>query len=403
MMSLPDGRLLVPLTLTDALVERWTAFYETAHALPELSHQEFRTTELIEGHLAELGVEHFRVSETGTVAIVRNGDGPVIAFRADIDALPVTEDTGLAYAATNGAMHACGHDTHFSALLGAIDHLVAHRDSWSGTLVAIFQPAEETGSGAAAMLEGGLWERAPRPEVLLVQHVGPMPAGLVASKTENILSLSDTLWVTVHGQQAHGAQPQDSIDPIVAAAAIVTKLQTIVSRVVAPGSGVVVTVGMIQGGTAPNIIPETCHFTVNVRTPEPELRERVMAQLRRILEAEALASGTRVEVERHEAFGRCYNDPEQTEVVLDALRAEFGEGGVVVLPQAATASEDAGELADAIDVPLVFWFFGSLPPEAFAEGLPPVNHSPFFAPDGAGAMRTGIRAAVSAIQHYLGR
>lgn len=398
----PDGRLIVPTTLTDSLLQRWTSFYETAHAMAELSHQEFRTTELIEAQLDELQVPYFRVSETGTVGVVRNGEGPTIAFRADIDALPVVEDTGLSYASTNGAMHACGHDTHFSALLGAVDYLLANRQAWAGTLVLIFQPAEESGSGALTMVEGGLWERAPRPEVLLAQHIGPMPAGLVATKSENVLSLSDTLWVTVRGRQAHGAQPQDGIDPVVAAAAIVTRLQSIVSRSVAPGAGVVVTVGTISAGTAPNIIPDTCEFTINVRTPEAEVRSAVIDQVRRILDAEALASGTQVTVERHEAFGRCYNDPAQTDRVLDSLRGEFGTEHTNVLTGIAQASEDVGELADAIGAPLVFWFFGSLPVEAFAAGAPPVNHSPHFAPDGAGAMATGIRAAVAAITGYLG-
>ncbi len=397
---------------TPDLLERWTSFYEDAHAHPELGHAEFRTTDNIERELDRLGVENFRVCGTGTVGVLRNGAGPTIAFRADIDGLPVVEQTNLPYAsrATGeykgeqvGVMHACGHDTHFSALLGTVEHLLAHRDAWAGTLVLIFQPAEESGDGADRMVAGGLWDRAPRPEVLLGQHVGPAPAGMFALRAGHLMSLTDTLQVTVHGQQAHGSQPQDAVDPIVAAASLVGRLQTVVSREVAPGAGVVVTVGTIRGGTAPNIIPETCELTINIRTPDEATREPVVAAVRRIMQAEALASRTRVEVDSMDSFSRCFNDPEETEKVIGALRGAFSEEAVILMPSAATASEDVGVLADSIGIPLVYWFFGAAPMEAFADGMPPINHSPHFAPDGALAMDTGIRAATAVILSYLGR
>ena len=395
----------------EELVERWVAFYEVAHAHPELAHAEHRTTEMVEAELDRLGVEHFRVSSTGTVAVIRNGEGPTVAFRADVDGLPVTEETGLPYASRDvaeqggegvGLMHACGHDTHFTALLGALEHLLSVREQWAGTLVLVFQPAEETGSGADAMLAGGLWDRAPRPDVVLAQHVGPLPSGMYVTKPRDMMSLGDTLAVTVRGRQAHGSQPESSVDPVVVAAAMVLRLQTIASREVSPRAGVVVTVGTIRGGTAPNIIPDTCSFTINVRTPDAATRETVMEAVDRILRAEAAASRASVEHETISSFPRCFNDPEQTDKVRAALVDAYGEQAVMVLDHGVTASEDAGALADAIDVPLVYWMFGGFEPSAFDGGMPAGNHSPHFAPHGPSAVRTGIAGAVVAVLGYVG-
>lgn len=395
----------------EELVGRWVEFYEDAHAHPELAHAEHRTTDVIEAALDRLGVEHFRVSPTGTVAVVRNGEGPTIAFRADIDGLPVTEETGLPYASREvaqhggesvGLMHACGHDTHFTALLGALDHLLSVRDDWTGTLVLVFQPAEETGSGADEMLAGGLWDRAPRPEVVLAQHVGPLPAGMYVTKPRDMMSLGDTLAVTVRGKQAHGSQPESSVDPIVAAAAMVLRLQTIASREVSPRAGVVVTVGTMRGGTAPNIIPDTCSFTVNVRTPDAAVRESVMEAVDRILRAEAAASRATVEHESTSSFPRCFNDPEQTEKVRAAFVDAYGEQAVMLLDHGVTASEDAGALADAIEVPLVYWMFGGFEASAFDGAFPAGNHSPRFGPHAPSAVRTGIAGAVTALLAYVG-
>jgi hippurate hydrolase len=253
------------------------------------------------------------------------------------------------------------------------------------------------------MLAGGLWERAPRPEVVLSQHVGPLPAGMYVMRPENMMNLGDTLTVTVRGRQAHGSQPETSIDPIVAAAAMVLRLQTISSREVSPTSGVVVTVGRIRGGTAPNIIPDTCEFTVNVRTPDEATRDTVMSAVHRILKAEADASRATVTTAANSSFPRCFNDPEQTARVRAAFTDAWGDAAVMSLPHPVSASEDAGALADSIEVPLVYWMFGGFPPEAFADGVPPGNHSPHFAPHGPSALRTGIAGAVTALGVYLGR
>lgn len=384
-----------------------------AHAHAELSGQEFTTTDRIEAELARLGLEYFRVSATGTVGILRNGEGPVVAFRADIDGLPVTEDTGLDYASTDtalfegqtvGTMHACGHDTHFTSALAAADYLSQHLDAWAGTLVLLFQPAEETGDGANAMLAGGLWERAPRPQVVLGQHVMPLPVGQAALRAENVMSLADTLRVTVTGKQAHGSQPDLSVDPIVAVASMVLRLQTIVSRELVPGTAAVVTVSVLRAGAAVNIIPETASFVLNIRTPDEPTRNTVRAAVHRIVDAEAAAARASVSYEQLNRFPRCFNDPKQTERVQELLGQALGAENVHTLPAAVTGSEDVGALADSIDVPLVYWFFGGFGPESFAGGATPAgNHSPHFGPQAEGALRTGITLAVTSLLGYLGR
>ncbi|RKW70825.1 amidohydrolase [Galactobacter caseinivorans] len=400
-------------TPEDSLLQRYLDFYKESHAHAELSGQEFATTDRIEAELDRLGIEHFRVSQTGTVGILRNGEGPVVAFRADIDGLPVTEDTGLPYSCKDtaqfngesvGTMHACGHDTHFTSALAAADYLSQHRERWEGTLVLIFQPAEESGDGANAMLAGGLWERAPRPEVLLGQHVMPMPAGQVALRAENQMSLADTLRVTVTGKQAHGSQPDLSVDPIVAVASMVLRLQTIVSRELKPGTAAVVTVSVLRAGTAVNIIPDTASFVLNIRTPDQASRDTVLAAVHRIVDAEAVAARAQVSYETLNQFTRCFNDPEHTARVQALLGQALGADQVHIMPAAVTGSEDVGALADAIGVPLVYWFFGGFGPESFRDGATPAgNHSPHFGPQAESTLRTGISCAATALMGYLGR
>lgn len=400
-------------TPDDSLLQRYLGFYKESHAHPELSGQEFATTDRIEADLDRLGIEHFRVTETGTVGILRNGEGPVVAYRADIDGLPVTEDTALPYSSTDtaryegetvGTMHACGHDTHFTSALAAADYLSQHRDLWAGTLVLIFQPAEENGAGASGMLAGGLWNRAPRPEVVLGQHVMSLPTGQAALRAENLMSLSDSLRVTVQGKQAHGSQPNLSVDPVVAVASMVLRLQTIVSRELTPGTAAVVTVSVLRAGAAPNIIPDTASFVLNIRTPDQVTRDIVLAAVHRIVDAEAAAARASVSYEQLNQFPRCFNDPEQTPRVHALLGQALGAENVHTLPAAVTGSEDVGALADAIDVPLVYWFFGGFGPEPFQdENGAPGNHSPQFGPQAEGALRTGISLAVTSLLGYLTR
>jgi len=387
--------------------------YKNYHRAPELSSVEHRTAESIETRLTELGIEHFRSGGTGVVGLLTNGEGPVVGFRADTDGLPIAEDTGLDYASTatgtlpDGSeaptMHGCGHDTHITAALAAAAHLTANRDKWHGTVVLLFQPGEETAWGAKAMVDDGLWDRAPRPEVVLAQHVMPLEAGKFWLRPGNMASLADSWRITVRGRQAHGSQPEKSLDPIVAAASMVLRLQTIVSRELAPITPAVVTVGTFHAGLKENIIPETAEFSINVRTPDEDVRAHVLGSIRRIVAAEAAASGIEepaiVEINR---FPRLFNDAGHTARATAALTAAFGPDSVIAAPLG-MGSEDAGWLGDSIGVPVVFWSFGAFPAEAFADGASPAgNHSPHFAPDAELAVVNGTGAALAVLLEYLG-
>lgn len=271
--------------------------YKDLHAHPELSMQEHATADRIAAELTGLGVDSFRCGGTGVVAVVRNGEGPVVAFRADSDGLPIAEDTGLPYAShATGTMpdgtqvpvmHGCGHDVHVSSALGAVRVLTEHLDAWSGTVVFIFQPGEETAQGARALLDDGLWDKVPRPQVVLGQHVGPIPYKTVRITPGPAMAIADSLAITLVGKQSHGSQPQDSIDPVVLGAAVVQRLQGIVSREVDPHDSAVVTVGTFHAGLKDNIIPDRAELTVNVRTFRPEVREKVLAAIERIVRGEA--------------------------------------------------------------------------------------------------------------------
>ena len=389
------------------------ALYRHLHAHPELSMQEFATATLIEERLDDLGIASFRCGGTGVVGILRNGNGPVVAFRADSDGLPIEEATGLDYASADTGtlpdgtvvpvMHGCGHDTHVASLLGAADVLAGNRDAWSGTLVLIFQPGEETAAGALAMLDDGLWDRAPRPEVVFGQHVMPRPVGTVSISSGPVAAMADSLRVTVHGQQSHGSQPQDSIDPIVMAAHMVTRLQGIVSRELDPRKAAVVTVGTFHAGLKENIIPASAEFTLNIRTFDEDVRAQVLAAVRRIIEAESAASGApKPTIEEMYRFPQCFNDPDAVPAVTEALRGSLGAGSVEITPPM-MGSEDFGHLGTAIGVPSVFWMFGGTPAEAFDGPAPiPVNHSPFFAPDLEGSLAGGVSAAVAVLLSRLG-
>ncbi|MCR1162435.1 amidohydrolase [Paenarthrobacter sp. UW852] len=385
--------------------------YRHLHAHPELSMQEFATATVIEEQLDGLGIEHFRCGGTGVVGVLRNGDGPVVAFRADSDGLPIEEATGLDYASTDTGtlpdgtvvpvMHGCGHDTHVASLLGAAEVLTDNRDVWSGTLVLIFQPGEETAAGALAMLDDGLWDKAPKPEVVFGQHVMPRPVGTVAISSGPVAAMADSLRVTVHGQQSHGSQPQDSIDPIVMAAHMVTRLQGIVSRELDPRKSAVVTVGTFHAGLKENIIPASAEFTLNIRTFDEDVRRQVLAAVRRIVTAEAAASGAPgPDIEEMYRFPQCFNDPDAVPPVLEALRLALGAESVEITPPM-MGSEDFGHLGTAIGVPSVFWMFGGTP-VAGLEGPVPVNHSPFFAPELEGSLAGGVSAAVAVLLSRLG-
>ena len=399
--------------LEPQLIESMHQLYRELHAAPELSMQEHATAQRLEAFLDELDIEHFRCGGTGVVGILRNGDGPTVAFRADTDGLPVAEDTGLEYASTacgtldDGTevplMHACGHDTHMATAMTAIRVLVANPDVWAGTLVIIFQPGEETAAGAQAMIEDGLWEKAPTPEVVYGQHVMPNLTGTINYSLGDAMSMADSWRVTLYGRGSHGSQPQDSTDPIVLGAHIITRIQGIVAREIDPRDAAVVTVGTFHAGLKENIIPATAEFTLNVRNLDATTRNVVLAALRRIINGEAMASGApEPKIEELSTFPRNYNDPTETTAAMTALKAELGDKAVIET-EPLMGSEDFGALAAAIEVPSVFWMFGGHSQKRLDSGQVPVNHSPFFAPVMEPTLSTGLRAALAVLLSKLGR
>jgi len=398
---------------TAVTAERMQQLYRHLHAHPELSMQESETAAFLTERLDALGIDTFRCGGTGVVGVLRNGAGPTIGFRADTDGLPIEEQTGLAYASvTRGtladgtdvpAMHGCGHDTHMTVALTVAEHLVTNRAQWAGTLVFIFQPGEETGAGARAMIEDGIWDRAPHPEIIYGQHVWPGLAGTIDISSGVAMAMADSWKVTVHGRQAHGSQPDQAIDPIVLGAHMIVRLQTVVSREVHPMKSAVVTVGTFHGGLKENIIPASAEFTLNVRTFDEEVRTRVLGSLRRIISAEAQASGApEPQIEVLSAFPRCYNDPASTTHLIDALGRSLGEDSIFEVPPV-MGSEDFGLLAEAIGVPSVYWMFGGYSQVSIdAVDTVPGNHSPHFAPDSEPALAAGLTAALAAILSQVG-
>lgn len=394
------------------LRERLHELYVHLHQHPELSMQEHETAALIEERMGALGYDVFRCGGTGVVAVLANGEGPVVGFRADTDGLPLQEDTGLPYASTargtlpDGTevpvMHACGHDTHITAAVGAATLLAQDRDSWAGTVVFIFQPGEETAAGAAAMIADGLWDRAPRPEVVYGQHVWPGLAGSIDVTRGPAMSYSDAWKVTVKGRGGHGSQPESTIDPVVLAAHMIVRIQSLLSREVAAQKAAVITIATIHAGLKENIIPPSAEFTINMRNLDAEVREHLLAGLRRVIKAEAMASNApEPEIEELYTFPLLVNDEAETDKVIDVLRGVLGEDKVNEKP-AVMGSEDFGALPDAIGVPGVYWFFGGMPPEVMESDEPvPSNHSPFFGPVMEPTLSTGTTAAYEVLMSRL--
>jgi len=402
--------LLQALSFQDENREKMHDLYKTFHAHPELSMQEHQTAERIENELNELGIEYFRCGGTGVIALLRNGEGPTVAFRADTDGLPIEEQTGLDYASTvrgtleNGeevpVMHGCGHDSHITTLLTAAGLLHEQRNRWSGTIVLIFQPGEETAAGARALIDDGLWDKAPLPDVILGQHVSPDRAGTVKISRGTAMAMADSLKITVHGQQTHGSQPENGLDPIVVAAHIVTRLQTIVSRELsALEEPAVVTVGTFHAGLKENIIPDRAEFTLNIRTLSPEVRHKVLASVTRIVNAEAAAaSAPEPKIEELYDFPFNYNNEEKTDEVVRALREALGDENVE-LSGPMLASEDFGWLGQSVNVPTVFWWFGGT---ETGDPSGPTNHSPYFAPVLEPTLTTGTTTILAALLHWVG-
>ncbi|WP_127128739.1 amidohydrolase [Georgenia sp. SYP-B2076] len=405
-----------------ATIRDWQEdLYRDLHAHPELGHQESRTAGLVAAGLRDLGFEvHEHVGGTGVVGVLANGDGPVVLMRADMDALPVAEATGLPYASTARAtdadgndvpvMHACGHDVHVACLAGAARLLAGARSAWSGTFVALFQPAEELADGARGMAEDNLASLVPTPDVALAQHVLAYPAGTVGTHPGPFLSLAESVRVTVYGRGSHGSMPHLSVDPAVLAAMIVVRLQAVVSREVAPGEFAVLTVGRIAAGTKSNIIDDHAVLELNLRAYSEETRAQMAAAIERIVRAECAASGSPKdpEFETYDRYPLTDNDPAVTARVATAFQARFGEAAGDFGRQ--TASEDFTDIPTALKVPYTYWALGGIDPDVYKAAAErgtvnrdiPGNHSPMFAPVIRPTLETGTAAAVVAALAWLG-
>lgn len=337
-----------------------------------------------------------------------------------MDALPVEEKTNLPYMSTRSVknddgsltpvMHACGHDTHVTSLLAASTLLHAARDSWRGTLICVFQPSEERLNGAQTMLDDGLYEKIPRPDLVLAQHVMRMRAGTVNLQSGPLLTAADAFDVRIFGRGGHGSAPQTTIDPILIGAAVVMRLQSIVSREVCPGEVAVVSCGSIRAGNSANVIPDYLDLQLSVRTFRDEVREKVCAAIHRIIEAECRAAGAveKPRIEKTVSSPATVNDKQSVDRLRGAFKGYFGDSMVGMEPP--SASEDFSLLATAVGAPYVMWMFGGIEEkmwdEAVAKGTVnelPSNHSPFFAPVIEPTLRTGVDAMALAALTFLGR
>ena len=396
--------------------------YKDVHAHPELSMQESRTSGLAANRLRAAGFEVTSgIGKTGVVGLLRNGDGPTVMLRADMDALPVEEATGLPYASqatgtgedgeSVKVMHACGHDMHVTWLVGASTVLAQTREAWRGTVMAVFQPAEETGAGARAMIDDGLFRRFPKPEAILGQHVMVGAAGVIGWRSGVVTSAGDSLQIRLFGRGAHGSMPEASIDPVVMAASTVLRLQTIVSREVAATESAVITVGALQAGTKENVIPDEAIIKLNVRTFDEGVRKRVLRAIERIVNAEAEASGAlkKPEITPLDRYALVRNDPEATNRVVTAFRGHFGNERLREV-RPTSASEDFGSFGSEWHAPSVFWFVGGTDPDTYTKAQQagrltdiPTNHNPRFAPVIHPTLETGVEAMVVGARAWLSR
>lgn len=415
----PSSSLLANLP---GLLPKLEALYKDVHAHPELSMQENRTAELAAKHLRDNGYEvTTAVGKTGVVGLLRNGEGRTVMLRADMDALPVREASGVDYASTVTATdaagnatpvaHACGHDMHVAWLTGVAALFAQRRDSWHGTLMVVFQPGEETAQGAQAMIDDGLFKRFPKPDVVLGQHVMVGPADTVAGSAGPITSAADSLQIRLFGRGAHGSVPQASVDPIVMAAAVVLRLQTIVSREIAATDAAVVTVGVLQAGTKENVIPDEAIIKLNIRTFDEGVRNHVLSAIERIVNAEAQASGAprAPEITPLDRYPLNVNDKQASDRVAEALRRHFPPDRVRHTGPA-PASEDFGCFGSEWNAPSVYWFVGGSDPDIYAKAKAagrindlPVNHSPLFAPVIHPTLQTGIEAMVAGALAWLAK
>jgi amidohydrolase len=408
----------------------YESLYRHFHQNPEISTLEHETSAKIASHLKTLSPDldiRTGIGGTGLIAICKNGPGPTVLLRADMDGLPVLEKTGLDYASTKTmkdthldniikpVMHACGHDMHIACNLAAADTLLRARQEWAGTVVFLFQPAEERAHGAQAMVDDGLYDpekhACPIPDVVLGQHVFPLPPGAVVTKSGPMLAAADSWRITIYGRGGHGSMPHRCIDALVIAASIVVRLQTIVSREVPPDETAVVTVGSLNAGDTVNVIGDEAVMQVNVRTVSEERRKAVLDSIRRIVKAECDAGRSPKEplFEKLHAFPLTLNDAAVTDKVGGSFKAHFGDY-FDTIASPIPGSEDFQILASAVNRPSMFWAWSGTRADVWekhkAEGTLdhlPVNHSPLFAPVIRPTLDIGIETMVVAALTFVGK
>ena len=417
----------------DAMIERDLASllstYKSLHAAPELSHREEKTSAFVAGELRKLGftvterIGKFQNAEWtgyGVVGVLKNGPGPTVLVRTELDALPVEEKTGVPYSSQvktkNDAgvevsvMHACGHDIHMTSFLGTAKLLTELKSQWSGTLVMLGQPAEETGDGANAMLRDDLYTRIPKPDFAIALHDKPeLETGKVGYTPGYAMASATSIDIKIRGVGGHGSAPENTKDPIVTAAQVVMALQTIVSRENSPLDPAVVTVGSIHGGTRYNIIPDEVNLQLTVRTYKPEVRQHILASIERIVKGVALTAGIPEDrapsVKVSEGTGSTYNDPQLLERLAVAFKQALGEENVVKVPPI-MASEDFGYFSLDQKIPTTIFWLGASDPakvkQSRATGVAlPGLHSALFAPVPEPTLRTGVKAMTSAVLELM--
>jgi hippurate hydrolase len=411
------SRAETPADWISAHLDEYVGLYKEFHLHPELSYYEKETAARLTRELQNAGCDVTTdVGGHGVVGLLRNGAGPTVMWRCDLDALPVTENTGLEYASQVrardeqggevGVMHACGHDIHITNLIAVARYMSAHKDQWSGTLMFVGQPAEERGGGAKLMLEAGLFREFPRPDFALATHVdATLPTGMIGYRSGYALANVDSCDITVNGRGGHGSYPQGCIDPIVQAAELVLSLQTIVSCEIDPLEPAVVTVGSIHGGTKHNIIPDSCHLQLTIRSYTPEVREKIKEAIIRRAQAVAKAYGAPDPViEYSEGTPAVFNDEALVERVAPALAAAVGEENLIVSDRS-MGGEDFSRYGLA-GVPIFLFRLGSVDPARMKEfankGLtPPSLHSAEYYPEPRETLRAGVTATVAALVELL--
>jgi len=403
----------------DSILPDAHALYLDLHQHPELSSHETRTATLLAERLRALGYEVTEhVGGTGVVGIMKNGPGPTIMLRTELDGLPVEEKTGLPYASKvrtrddNGrdvpVMHACGHDLHMSSWFATASIMAHSKDAWHGTLMLVAQPAEEIIAGAQRMVKDGLFTRFPKPDIGIALHdTNSMPVGKVSVTPGYAKAAADSLRITIYGKGGHGAFPEKTIDPVLIAARIAVTLQSIISREIKPGDAAVITVGYIQAGTKNNIIPDEAQMGLTVRSFKPEVRRHLLAAIERVAKGEAEAAGAERAplVEKYESTSAVYNDPVLTRHLQGILETALGGKNNVQMEDSIMTSEDYSVFVEQ-GVPSFYFMLGVANAQKYAEAKAsgkdlPTNHSPLFAPDSEPALRTGITAEVTVLRDLL--